>query len=299
MNSTNFMLFEEDRLHQFVEAAGHHFTEDIQEAMFLWPNGDMTSSNEYGIRGDDHNVLGSYFEYLDKNEIFEMSRHEMLEVAASTVGTVLLSPESQTASIAENQTMTKEQQEIIENSSYQIEYFAEGISQNQGLKKLDLDELTMNSTNYILFDEEELNHFVYDNGHHFTKDADEAMFLWPNGEMTSSNEAGVRGDSHNVLSSYFEYLDKDEVFNLNGNKLFEVAAATSGTVIMTPETQTALIAKNQTMTSEQEAVLENSSYSLAYFSNGISQKDALEKLDLDQKQVEDLKVNGRIQGNIH
>ncbi|ECB9830336.1 hypothetical protein HB837_14750 [Listeria innocua] len=299
MNSTNFMLFEEDRLHQFVEAAGHHFTEDIQEAMFLWPNGDMTSSNEYGIRGDDHNVLSSYFEYLDKDEIFEMSRHEILEVAAATVGTVLLSPESQTASIAENQAMTEEQQEILENSSYQIEYFTEGISQNQGLKKLNMDELTMNSTNYILFDEEALNQFVYDNGYHFTKDANEAMFLWPNGEMTSSNEAGVRGDSHNVLSSYFEYLDKDEVFDLNRNELFEVAAATTGTIIMAPETQTALIAKNQTMTSEQEAVLENSSYSLGYFSNGMSQNDALEKLDLDQKQVEDLKDKGQNQGINH
>lgn len=290
MNSTNFMLFAKDRLDQFVVNEGHHFTEDIKEAMFLWPDGSMTSSSELGIRGDDHNILNGYFECLGKNEIFELSQEEMFEVAAATVGTVLLTPETETASIAENQKMTKAQEDILVNSSYKIDNFSEGITQNQGLKKLNMEELNMNNTNFPLYDEEELQQFVEETGISFTEYAEEAMFLWPDGKMTSSNdEFGVRAADHNILRSYFEYLDRDEIFSMPRKDMLEVAAATVGIVIMVPESQKALIAKNQTMTKDQEAILVESFMDVDYHAEGISQDQALEKLDLDLNQVEELK----------
>ncbi len=298
MNSTNFMLFEEERLNQFVAIEDHHFTENINEAMFLWPNGSLTSSNEHGVRRDDHSVVNGYFAHLRRDEIFGLSRQELFEVASSTIGTVLLFPEGETASMAENQTLTKAQHEVIENSSYQIDYFSEGISQDQGLKKLGLDELTMNSTEYILFDEEKLQQFVYDTGHHFTNDADEAMFLWPNGRMTSSFEQGHR-DDHNSISSYFEFLDTDEIYNLPRNEMLEVAVSTSGVIMMVPETRIALPAKNQTLTKEQEEVLGNSYYNVVYFSKGISQEQALEKLNLDPSKIEELKDKSQSTGMVH
>ncbi|MBK1962948.1 hypothetical protein D8X92_13730 [Listeria ivanovii] len=285
MNSTNYMLFEEERLHQFVANVGHHFTNDFKEAMFLWPDGSLTSTSEIGVSGDDYNIVQGYFNYLGRDEISDLSRQELFEVAASTVGTVFISPEEQKIMMTENQTLTRAQQEVIENSSYQIDYFSEGISQDQGLKKLGLDELTMSSTEYILFDEEKLQQFVYDTGHHFTDDADEAMFLWPNGRMTSSFEQGHR-DDHNSISSYFEFLDIDEIYNLPRNEMLEVAVSTSGVIMMVPETNVALLAKNQTMTNEQEEVLKNSTHAIGYFSNGITQETALEKLNLDPSQQE-------------
>ncbi|EDN8351824.1 hypothetical protein GT375_14245 [Listeria monocytogenes] len=289
MNNTNYMLFEEDRLIQFVETVGHHFTEDLGEAMFLWPDGSMTSSSELGVRGDDHNILSSYFDYLGKNEIFEMSRNEMFEVAASTAGMVLLSPESQTVSMAENQKLTRNQQEILANSSYQIDYFSEGITQNQGLKKLGMNELVMNDSNFFLLGDEELDQFVFETGQHYTDDPNEAMFLWPHGKMTSSNEGGVRGDDHNILSSYFEFIDREEIFDMNVKEVFEIAAATCGTIIMSPELQTATLAKNQTITDKQQEIIEDAHFYVNYMTDGISTEEAFEKLDIDVDYIEELK----------
>ncbi|ECB9822559.1 hypothetical protein FL865_13635 [Listeria monocytogenes] len=296
MNFTNYKLFDDDRLNQFVNDNGHHYTEVLEEAMFLWPNGKLTSSTEDGIRGDTHDILRSYFDNLDNDTIFTMPKLEMYEIAASTVGTVLISPETEAALLANNQALTQEQIEILIKSSFSIDYFSEGISQNQGLQKLGIEEVKMNSTDYVLFDEEELQQFVYDTGQHFTDDANEAMFLWPNGKMTSSFEQGIRADDHNIISSYFESLDTDEIYKLPRNEMLEVAASTSGVIMLVPETRMALRAENQQLTREQEKVLKNISHEVGIFAKGITPELALKKLDISPDQIEERKEQSQLNG---
>ncbi|EAF5295809.1 hypothetical protein C3Y99_15380 [Listeria monocytogenes] len=296
MNFTNYKLFDDDRLNQFVNDNGHHYTEVLEEAMFLWPNGKLTSSTEDDIRGDTHDILRSYFDNLDNDTIFTMPKLEMYEIAASTVGTVLISPETETALLANNQALTQEQIEILIKSSFSIDYFSEGISQNQGLQKLGIEEVKMNSTDYVLFDEEELQQFVYDTGQHFTDDANEAMFLWPNGKMTSSFEQGIRADDHNIISIYFESLDTDEIYKLPRNEMLEVAASTSGVIMLVPETRMALRAENQQLTREQEKVLKNISHEVGIFAKGITPELALKKLDISPDQIEERKEQSQLNG---
>lgn len=44
-------------LDQFVEDTAEYFTDDPSNAMYLFPDGRMTSSTLYGIQSDDHNIL--------------------------------------------------------------------------------------------------------------------------------------------------------------------------------------------------------------------------------------------------
>lgn len=144
-NKNEYILFQEEALQQHVYDVGHHFTTDIQEAMFMWPNGAMTSSSEMGVRGDDHNILRSYFDCVGlESEADGLKRQEMFEVAASLAGTIILVPESQVALKASNQELTDEQKQVLQGSEFQIQEFSQGITKKAALEKLNLDEDGLN-----------------------------------------------------------------------------------------------------------------------------------------------------------
>lgn len=85
------------------------FTSNPWEAIFLFPDGEMMSGEfDCGRRGLDHNFLKSRLGKSWK-EIHEET------------GVVRLVPETSEALIAENQTLTEEQGEIIRSLSYEIE----------------------------------------------------------------------------------------------------------------------------------------------------------------------------------
>lgn len=148
----------------------------------------------------------------------------------------------------------------------------------------------LNKDNYLLFDNDKLQDFVDEDASlYFTENPEIAMFLAPNGKMISSHMYGIRVEDHNIIRSYFEYLDNDEIFDLPISSMRAVTAATTGIVIMIPETETALCAKNQLLTDIQKETIENAAFDLDYFSEGISQDQALEKLDIDPEEIEQMK----------
>ena len=65
----NYPMYNPSVLDQFVEDTAEHFTDDLSDAMYLFPDGRMTSSTLYGIRSDDHNVLTTYFDLLNRPDL--------------------------------------------------------------------------------------------------------------------------------------------------------------------------------------------------------------------------------------
>lgn len=52
-----YPMYNPSVLDQFVEDTAEYFTDDPSNAMYLFPDGRMTSSTLYGIQSDDHNIL--------------------------------------------------------------------------------------------------------------------------------------------------------------------------------------------------------------------------------------------------
>lgn len=79
-------LFNQEALDQYVEDTSQYYTENMKNAMHLWPNGKMTSSTYEGVRGDDHQVISNYFDNIDMPELTKLKRSEVMKVAAEGVG---------------------------------------------------------------------------------------------------------------------------------------------------------------------------------------------------------------------
>ncbi|EHU3551934.1 hypothetical protein KY510_002947 [Listeria monocytogenes] len=126
----NYPLFNQEALNQFVEETSEYFTEDIEKAMYLWPNGQMTSSTYEGMRGDDHYVIASYFEHVGMEELGDMKKSEVVKVASAGIGVVMVAPETRMVLKAENQILTDKQIQVLSNNDFDLDYFSEGIILN-------------------------------------------------------------------------------------------------------------------------------------------------------------------------
>lgn len=82
-------LFNQEALDQYVEDTSQYYTENMKNAMHLWPNGKMTSSTYEGVRGDDHQVISNYFDNIDMPELTKLKRSEVMKVAAEGVGVLI------------------------------------------------------------------------------------------------------------------------------------------------------------------------------------------------------------------
>ncbi|WP_185648014.1 hypothetical protein [Listeria booriae] len=279
----SFPLFDKTTLDIYTKDTMQYYTGDIEKAMHLWPDGRMTSSTYEGIRGDDHYVIANYFEDTPYPEFMDLNKTQVQEVAAASLGVVSVVPETKMALKAENQVLTEEQQQVLQNSSFELADFCQGVDLNheklrelgvenpelrlslsgQELKKPDLVE------KYPLFNKNALDMYTEDTVQYYTKDIEKAMHLWPDGRMTSSTYEGVRGDDHYVIANYFENTSYPEFMDLNKTQVQEVAAASLGVVSVVPETKVALKAENQVLTEEQQQVLQNSSFELTDFCQGV------------------------------
>lgn len=128
----NYPLFNQEALNQFVEETSEYFTEDIEKAMHLWPNGQMTSSTYEGMRVDDHYVIASYFENVGMEELAygRLSKSEVLKVASAGIGVAMVVPETRMVLKAENQLLTDKQIQVLSNNDFDLDYFSEGIILN-------------------------------------------------------------------------------------------------------------------------------------------------------------------------
>lgn len=136
-----YPLFDSEKLNQYTEDTGQHYTTNIQEAMHLWPDGRMTSSTYEGIRGDDHQVVLNYFEHTPFPEFMDLSASKGQEIAASSLGVVRMVPETEMALKAENQSLTEEQKQVLHHSSYELADFCPGIELNaKTFQELGIDD---------------------------------------------------------------------------------------------------------------------------------------------------------------
>ncbi|EHT9923290.1 hypothetical protein KYX44_001701 [Listeria monocytogenes] len=126
----DYPLFNQEALNKFVEDTGEYFTEDIEKAMHLWPNGQMTSSTYEGMRGDDHYVIASYFEHVEMEELGNMKKSEVLKVASAGIGVAMVVPETRMVLKAENQILTDKQMQVLSNNDFDLDDFSEGIILN-------------------------------------------------------------------------------------------------------------------------------------------------------------------------
>ena len=84
-------------------------TKDINEAIFIMKDGTLIDGEfDCGIRGDDHNELLDYFDGMTWEEL-----HQRLNI-------VRLVPETKFALISKGQKLNQDQQDILNNSSYQV-----------------------------------------------------------------------------------------------------------------------------------------------------------------------------------
>lgn len=115
-------------LDKYVEEVAQHYTEDIETAEYLFPDGRLVSSWNYGMRGDDHRAIRNYFDVMGRPELDILNDHpkDFWNLVHNGIGAVRLVPETQTALLLEGQALTTIQREILQSSSLKTEVYQEG-----------------------------------------------------------------------------------------------------------------------------------------------------------------------------
>lgn len=115
-------------LDKYVEEVAQHYTEDIETAEYLFPDGRLVSSWDYGMRGDDHRAIRNYFDVMGRPEldILNDQPKDFWNLVHNGIGAVRLVPETQTALLLEGQALTTIQREILQSSSLKTEVYQEG-----------------------------------------------------------------------------------------------------------------------------------------------------------------------------
>jgi hypothetical protein len=106
-----------------LEESGVALTEEVNEAMFLLPDGSMIDGIfDYGMRSEDHRSIFCGVEYGD----YYMSSNPMRthwDRIHREYKVVRLVPESSTALVKKYQRLTPEQEDILSQTSYEIEKY--------------------------------------------------------------------------------------------------------------------------------------------------------------------------------
>lgn len=121
-------FFSTEILDKYVEEVAQRYTEDIETAEYLFPDGRLVSSWDYGMRGDDHRAIRNYFDVMGRPEldILNDQPKDFWNLVHNGIGAVRLVPETQTALLLEGQALTTIQREILQSSSLKTEVYQEG-----------------------------------------------------------------------------------------------------------------------------------------------------------------------------
>ena len=121
-------FFNTEILDKYVEEVAQRYTEDIETAEYLFPDGRLVSSWDYGTRGDDHRAIRNYFDVMGRPEldILNDQPKDFWNLVHNGIGAVRLVPETQTALLLEGQALTTIQREILQSSSLKTEVYQEG-----------------------------------------------------------------------------------------------------------------------------------------------------------------------------
>jgi len=119
----NYPMYNPSVLDQFVEDTAEHFTDDLSDAMYLFPDGRMTSSTLYGIRSDDHNVLTTYFYLLNRPDVITLKLTDTdayNNIVTQALGAITIVPETQQILKGSQQELTDNQKQVIADSAFVV-----------------------------------------------------------------------------------------------------------------------------------------------------------------------------------
>lgn len=119
----NYPMYNPSVLDQFVEDTAEHFTDDLSDAMYLFPDGRMTSSTLYSIRSDDHNVLTTYFDLLNRPDVITLKLTDTdayNNIVTQALGAITIVPETQQILKGSQQKLTDNQKQVITDSAFAV-----------------------------------------------------------------------------------------------------------------------------------------------------------------------------------
>ena len=112
----NYPMYNPDVLDKFVEETGEYFTDNLSDAMYLFPDGRMTCSTYFGSRVDDHNVLEDYFDLINRQDVINLKHKNVADynnIVTQALGAVTIVPESREILKGSQQELTNRQIEAI------------------------------------------------------------------------------------------------------------------------------------------------------------------------------------------
>lgn len=118
-----------EEIKERLEEEGFSLTEDIHEAIYILPNGEMISGDfDSGVRGTDHRMIESLLDVDRYDDDFWSKVH-------AQTGVVMYVPETQYALIAENQPLTGQQKELLNRAGAKIEMHCKEFADKKVSKK--------------------------------------------------------------------------------------------------------------------------------------------------------------------
>lgn len=106
-----------DQIVEVILEEGYSMTDDLNEAIYMLTDGRMISGDfDCGMRGTDHRMIECV---IDGNRYEGSAFWDRVHEA----GLIRMVPETNYALISEGQELTEEQQELINNSDYEIEVY--------------------------------------------------------------------------------------------------------------------------------------------------------------------------------
>ena len=206
----NAPFFNAEILDAYVEEVMQYYTKDITKADYLFPDGRMVSSWEYGLRGSDHRVIRNYFDAMKQPQLDILDNHprDFWNLVHNGLGAVRLTPETQVALILEGQKLTPIQQEILKNSTFTVEVYQESKEITpEYFEKLGVDykfEKEKVSNSYSkqeqsvnlqkLVDSKKLTQWTKNQQYYFVKGLNRVALKLDNGVLRISNKYSPKTD---------------------------------------------------------------------------------------------------------
>lgn len=207
----NAPFFNAEILDAYVEEVMQYYTKDVTKADYLFPDGRMVSSWEYGLRGSDHRTIRNYFDAMEQPQLDILDNHprDFWNLVHNGLGAVRLTPETQVALILEGQKLTPIQQEILKNSTFTVEVYQESKEITpEYLKKLgieykfekekvsNLDSKQEQSVNLQkLVDSKKLTQWTKNQQYYFVKGLKKVAVKLENGELRLSKKYPPKNDN--------------------------------------------------------------------------------------------------------
>lgn len=110
----NSDIVTDDYIRQRLEDDGYEFTDNPDEAIYILRNGDMVRGFYEGVRSEDHRMIESVFDDIDRYTT------DFWKQMFNRTGLLMLIPESNQALTSTSVNLTEEQKKILKKLGYEL-----------------------------------------------------------------------------------------------------------------------------------------------------------------------------------